>query len=55
MPTFLGLEQADAWLHSPHKVANDIANNTPNDIEFYPVSMAVNNPRNEGEELIKPI
>lgn len=55
MPVLLRPDQADLWLNSPHDVSDGIANNKPNDIEFYSVSMAVNNPRNEGEDLIRPI
>ena len=55
MPVFLNLDQAEAWLKSPHDVVADIANNEPTDIGYYPISTRVNSPRNNDADLILPI
>ena len=56
MPVLLQPENADEWLNMPVRSAQHFARTaTKPDLNIYPVSKAVNNPRNNGPELLEPI
>lgn len=56
MPLILPESTWKAWMDpetSPTKLARILAG-TETDLQFYPISTRVNNPRNEGPDLIRP-
>ncbi len=57
MPAILAPEQFERWLDPAAKDRDELLallRPAPSeDLEAYPVSKAVNNPRNEGRELVK--
>ncbi len=56
MPVLLAAHQADQWLHGTTEDAIRIIDQARRpDVEFYPVSTAVNNPRNNDRRLLDPI
>ncbi len=59
MPAILLKEDEDAWLASGDLVATELKRMLrpypTNQMEIYPVSPAVGNPRNESEEFVRPL
>lgn len=56
MPLVLGTESAKTWLSGTHQDAAELLEPYPAaGMQAYPVSTAVNSPRNDGPELIKPV
>lgn len=56
MPIILAVHQADAWLHgSPDDAIRIIEASRRPDAKYYPVSTAVNNPRNNDRRLLDPV
>jgi putative SOS response-associated peptidase YedK len=56
MPVLLAPHQADEWLHSsPEDALRIIDACRRPDVEFYAVSTAVNNPRNNERRLLDPV
>ncbi len=56
MPVMLAPAQAEAWFGAPRAEALALAiGERPVAVAVYPVSRAVNNPRNQGADLIKPL
>jgi putative SOS response-associated peptidase YedK len=56
MPVLLAAHQADEWLHGTPEEAVGIIDRTRRpDVEFYPVSTAVNNPGNNDRRLLDPV
>jgi putative SOS response-associated peptidase YedK len=58
MPVILGPEGWDVWLdpdeHDPNHL-QPLLHPYAGTLSAYPVSAAVNNPRNEGPELVQPL
>jgi putative SOS response-associated peptidase YedK len=54
MPVILQAESASEWLAGAHGLLDDVAAITP-PLQAWPVDQRVNNARNEGEELIRPV
>ena len=59
MPVMLAHETIDAWL-KPDELSQDMLKffmklYDPDKMQAWPVSTAVNNARNQGKELIRPI
>ncbi len=56
MPAILTPNQFNAWLDAPPQQAHAlIAPYPPERMNAYPVSLRVNSPRNDGEDLIQPL
>ena len=56
MPVTLDLTQAENWLQvSPDQAGKIALSEIEPDLDVYPVSKAVNNPRNQGEGLVEPV
>jgi putative SOS response-associated peptidase YedK len=56
MPVMLGAELLSDWLYgSSAQAARLVAGLTPPELDFYPVSLAVGNVRNQGSDLIARI
>lgn len=56
MPCLIKLDQAEDWLYEGALAALNIATyNKPEDITYYPVDVKVNNAKNQGADLIKPL
>ena len=52
MPVIIGPDDYDAWLEAG---GQDLLRPGAGEVEAYPVSSRVNNPRNQGEALIQPL
>ena len=52
MPGIVAPEDYDAWLEEG---GQDLLRPCAGEMEAYPVSRRVNNPRNQGEALIQPV
>lgn len=53
MPLVLKVDEFTNWLE--HKISVTKIQQVISTLEFYPVSKAVNNPQNDGQELIKAV